>query len=73
MLSAARHLRLGCLDHLPLPSALSQGILDMFGVAADESSSCSQPRFWPSDASDWAFHAFSPLQAIQRPADCVCR
>ncbi len=39
------------------------------GVWHDESSSCIQPRDWPSDASDCAFHADVPLYATQ----CVGR
>jgi len=67
--SASRHLRFGFLSHLPAPSAVSHERSETSGVWHDESSSCIQPRDWPSDASDWAFHADVPLYATQ----CVGR
>jgi len=56
----------GTLIHPPLPSAASHTCLDRSGVWQCLSSSCSQPRDLPRLASDWAFHALSPLKESQR-------
>jgi len=63
--STDTHVHASCRTQLE-PSHASHCVFERSGVDTFESSSCSQPRFWPSDASDWAFHAFSPLKAIQR-------